>query len=64
MLIVLIGTAVGVIAASASTRLLGGFLYGVRPTDPGTFALVSLVLYAGAALLLDGHEVCGRWFSR
>ncbi len=50
MLIVLIGTAVGVIAASASTRLLGGFLYGVRPTDPGTFALVSLVLGSVALL--------------
>ena len=40
----------GVAAALALTRFLESILYGVRPTDPTTFVLVSLVLI-GVALL-------------
>jgi predicted permease len=40
------GIAIGFIAALGVTRLLASFLYGVRPTDPLTFAAVSLVLLA------------------
>jgi putative ABC transport system permease protein len=38
------GIAVGIAAAFALTRVLAGLLYEVRPTDPATFAGVSLAL--------------------
>jgi len=40
----------GVAGAWLLTRFLTGFLYGVRPTDPVTFVLVSLVLIAASTL--------------
>ncbi len=46
----LIGVAVGVCLAIALTRLINGFLVGVRPTDPVTYAVVAVVL-VGVALL-------------
>jgi predicted permease len=45
-----LGIAIGLIAALGVTRLMASFLYGVRPTDPLTFAGVSLLLL-GIALL-------------
>ena len=39
-----IGLAIGVAMSLALTRLMSGLLFGVRPTDPLTFVLVSLVL--------------------
>jgi len=48
--LVLIGVGAGLAAALGLTRLMSGMLYGVRPTDLLTFAVVSLVL-AGAAVL-------------
>ena len=44
------GLAVGACAAIGLSRLLRGLLFGVRPTDPLTFAAVSLLL-GGVALL-------------
>jgi putative ABC transport system permease protein len=44
----LIGVAVGVAGALASTRFLASMLYGVKPTDPFTFITVSLILIAVA----------------
>jgi putative ABC transport system permease protein len=39
-----IGLALGVVGALGATRLLASMLYGVRSTDPITFAAVSLIL--------------------
>ncbi len=47
---VIIGLAVGLAAALALTRLISSLLYGVRPTDPLTFIVVSLVLSSVALL--------------
>jgi len=44
------GIAMGLIAALTTTRLMTRFLYGVQPTDPITFAAVSLLLMAVALL--------------
>jgi predicted permease len=45
-----LGIALGLVAALGVTRLMASFLYGVQPTDPLTFATVSLLL-VGTALL-------------
>ncbi len=50
MMPALLGIAAGIAGALAFTRLLSSLLYGVTPTDPLTFVLVSLIL-AGVALL-------------
>jgi putative ABC transport system permease protein len=47
--VALIGLAVGLAGAAAVGRILGSWLHGVSPTDPATYAAVSLVL-AGAAI--------------
>jgi ABC-type antimicrobial peptide transport system permease subunit len=41
-----LGLLIGFAAALGMTRLLQGLLFGTEPTDPATFALVSLVLVA------------------
>ncbi len=38
----LFGIGFGVVAAYSSTRVLTGFLYNVRPTDPAAYAVVAL----------------------
>jgi putative ABC transport system permease protein len=47
--ITLLGVAIGLAVALVLTRLMIALLYGVSPTDPGTFAAVP-VLLAGVAL--------------
>lgn len=39
----LIGVAAGVVIAVVMTRLLAGMLYGIRPTDPLTFAATAVL---------------------
>lgn len=43
-----LGIAIGAIAALALTRLISGMLYGVKATDPLTFAAVAIVLFGAA----------------
>src|ERR1044071_5173610 len=50
MRLALLGTAAGLVGAFALTRLLGGLLYGVAPTDPLTYAGLALLLAAVALL--------------
>ena len=50
MRVALIGVGVGMVGALGLTRFLSSLLYGVKPTDPLTFVVVSLVL-SGVALL-------------
>jgi predicted permease len=45
-----LGIAIGLVTSLGVTHLLASFLYGVQPTDPFTFAAVSLLL-VGTALL-------------
>jgi ABC-type antimicrobial peptide transport system permease subunit len=48
------GVAIGLAGAYVSVRLLESLLYGMRPTDPGTFALVPAALAVvalGAAVI-------------
>lgn len=48
--LMLAGAALGIGGAWTLTRFLASFLYGVRPTEPMTFAWVSGVLFAVALL--------------
>jgi putative ABC transport system permease protein len=50
MKLVMIGLLLGVAGSLALTRVLSGFLFGVLPTDPMTFAVVSVLLAAVGAL--------------
>ncbi|HSO74104.1 MAG TPA: ABC transporter permease, partial [Blastocatellia bacterium] len=49
MVLTLTGVGAGLAAAYGLTRLIAGMLFGVSPTDPVTFAVISLLL-AGVAL--------------
>ena len=42
--VVALGVVVGVIAALASTRLLGTLLFDVKPVDPAVFAAMSVTM--------------------
>ena len=54
--LVVVGLAVGVVAALASTRLIGQLLFGVEATDPATFVGVGVffLAVATAASLVPG----------
>jgi putative ABC transport system permease protein len=49
MKLTMIGLGVGLVLSFALTRLMGEFLYQVKPTDPITFIVIPLIL-AGVAL--------------
>jgi putative ABC transport system permease protein len=42
--LIVVGLVAGIAGALAVTRVLAGLLYGVTPTDPATFLVVSLLL--------------------
>jgi putative ABC transport system permease protein len=46
--LVAIGIALGVSVALGVSRLIGGLLFGISPTDPATFIAVPLALAAAA----------------
>ena len=48
--LVSISIGVGIVASLALTRSMQGLLFGVSPTDPWTYAVVSLVLFGVAVL--------------
>jgi putative ABC transport system permease protein len=50
MTMALLGLAIGLVGAFGLSRLLRGLLYGVSPTDPLTFAGVSIVLMVVSVL--------------
>jgi putative ABC transport system permease protein len=50
MRLALSGVAIGLLAALAATRLMSSLLFGVRSSDPLTFAAVAAIL-VGTALL-------------
>jgi len=50
---VALGVIAGIVGSVVITRLLGGFLFGIKPTDPITFLAVPLLL--GAVALLASY---------
>src|SRR5262249_10278960 len=50
MRITLLGTVIGAALAFILLRSIAGFLYGVEPTDPATFVLLSMLLVAVSLL--------------
>jgi ABC-type antimicrobial peptide transport system permease subunit len=58
MVLVVVGSVLGVAAALAATRLLTAQLFGVAPTDPVVFVFVAIALtVAGlAACVIPAHR--------
>jgi ABC-type antimicrobial peptide transport system permease subunit len=50
MITSVVGVVLGVAGATLATRAMRGLLYGVRPMDVPTFALVAAVLLTACAL--------------
>ena len=50
LVLALLGVAIGLVGAFALTRLISGLLFGVSPTDPITFLVVSVLLTSVAVL--------------
>jgi putative ABC transport system permease protein len=49
---VLVGLAAGLGLTLVLTRYLSNLLYGITPTDPATFAAVTIILLASAAMAM------------
>ena len=52
--VVAVGAAIGLVLAAAFGRLIQTMLFGVKPLDPATFALVTVVLVVTAAIAIAG----------
>jgi len=54
----IIGVAAGLAVAWSASDVLGDFLFGVRPTDPATYAVIAVVVTAvsGAAVWLPARK--------
>jgi putative ABC transport system permease protein len=50
MILALVGVAFGLAGAFGLTRLMAAMLFGVEPTDPATFAVISILLTLVAVL--------------
>ena len=50
MWLTFVGVICGLVAALALTRLMSSLLFGIKPTDPATFAVVSISLLSAAAV--------------
>jgi predicted permease len=48
--VVLIGVAIGLVAAFATTRFISSLLFGIEPNDPATVTFAAIVLICAAAL--------------
>jgi ABC-type antimicrobial peptide transport system permease subunit len=44
----LVGVGIGLVAALALSRVMAGYVYGIKSTDPLTFAAAALLLMAAA----------------
>jgi putative ABC transport system permease protein len=49
-----IGAVIGLAAAALSSRLIASMLFGVQPLDPGTFAIVAMILAITAVAAIAG----------
>jgi putative ABC transport system permease protein len=60
MRVVLVGVAIGLVAAAALTRLLSSFLFGVGAYDPTAFVAVPVLLATVAfiAVWLPARTAC------
>jgi putative ABC transport system permease protein len=50
MILAVLGVAIGLAGAFGLTRLMAAMLFGVEPTDPATFAVISVLLMLVALL--------------
>jgi ABC-type antimicrobial peptide transport system permease subunit len=50
LILTTIGGVIGIVAALALTRLMTTFLFGIKPTDPLTFASISILFLVVAQL--------------